>query len=77
MGVEVVEVNLGILDLITGLVDGVGSEPLDGGGHLGVEVVLQGLVLHLIDKPQLILVLAVREGGAWRLVLTSLRGFHF
>jgi len=77
MGVEVVEVNLGILDLITGLVDGVRSEPLDGGGHLGVEGVLQGLALPLIDILNLGLILSVREGGAWRPVWTSLWRSNF
>ena len=61
-----VKINLGILNLFKGLVDGVRSKPLDGGGHLGVEGVLKGLALPLIDLLNLGLILSVREGGAGR-----------
>ena len=62
-----VKINLGILNLFKGRVDGVRSKPLDGSYHLGVEGVLQGLALPLIDLLlNLGLVLSVREGGAGR-----------
>ena len=60
-----VKINLGILNLFKGLVDGVRSKALDGGGHLGVEGVLQGLALPLIDLLNLGLILSVREGVVW------------
>ena len=72
-----VKINLGILNLFKGLVDGVRSKPLDGGGHLGVEGVLKGLALPLIDLLNLGLILSVREGGAWRSVWTSLWRSNF
>ena len=71
-----VKVDLRILNLFAGLVGGIRSEPLDGGGHLGDKGVLQGLALPLIDNSKLGLVSAVCEGGVWRPVWTSLRGFR-
>ena len=67
MGVEVIKVHLGILNLFDWrLVDGVRGELGDPGGHLGHEIVHLRLALPLIDLLNLGLVLGVREGGAGR-----------
>ena len=67
MRVELVQVNLGLLNLLDWrLVGGEGGERGDPGGHLGHELVHPGLALPLIDLLHLGLVLGVREGGAGR-----------
>ena len=66
MGVQVIKIDLGILDLLDWLVGGVGGERGDFGGHLGHKMVDSGLALPLIDLLNLGLLLSVREGGAGR-----------
>ena len=64
MGVEVIKIDLGILNLLDRFVGSVGGERGESGGHLGHEFVHSGLALPLIDLLKLGLVLSVREGGA-------------
>ena len=66
MGIEVIEINLWILDLIDWLVGSEGGKRGDFGGHLGHECVHSGLALPLIDLLKLGLILSVHEGGAMR-----------
>ena len=61
-----IKIDLGILNFLDWLVDGVGGERGNFCGHLGHEFVLLGLALPLIDLFNVRLVLSVREGGAGR-----------
>ena len=59
MGVEMVKVDLGILNLLDWLVGGEGGERGNFGGHLGHEIIHLGLALPLIDLLNLRLVLVI------------------